>query len=510
MKRLKKLSILLAVLVVVCVAAYCMNRYEEHKEEIKNTDEVILAVENDDVNTLSLEYSDTALSFHKSEDGTWLYDGDEAFPVDADAIDKLISVFNSFGASFIIENVDDFSQYGLDDPTCTIKLTTADNEYSVQLGSYSTMDQKRYVSTGDGNVYLTSVDPFDTYEVTLPDMIKHDELPKLTEADSISFEGVIENTEDEDLSGNNTSSANDNSSTSSSSSKSDNLNNSDNDTTSNLADNNIIDYTIYREDENTFTYCADDIYFTNNKDNDNDEILALDTSKIKSYLSTVGSVKHTDYVTYNASDDEISTYGLDDPELTVNISYTTQNDDKEDVENSLKLDVSTVDDKHYLRINDSQIIYSLSTANYTSLISCSYDDLRHDDIFTADFADVNRIDVSLEEFTYTFTTVTKDDKTTFYYNDEEISIDDLKSALTSLTADSFTDEEAAQKEEISITLYLDNDVFPQTTIKLYRYDGSTCLAAVDGKSIALVPRSQTVDIIEAVNSIVLSKNNTEK
>ena len=72
-------------------------------------------------------------------------------------------------------------------------------------------------------------------------------------------------------------------------------------------------------------------------------------------------------------------------------------------------------------------------------------------------------------------------------------------------AGSFTDEEAAQKEELSITLYLDNDAFPQTTIKLYRYDGSTCLATVDGKSVALVPRSRTVNLIEAVNAIVPGK-----
>jgi hypothetical protein len=52
---------------------------------------------------------------------------------------------------------------------------------------------------------------------------------------------------------------------------------------------------------------------------------------------------------------------------------------------------------------------------------------------------VTRIDVSLDEFTYTFTTVTKDNKTTFCYNDEEISIDDFNSALTALSADSFTE-----------------------------------------------------------------------
>ena len=35
--------------------------------------------------------------------------------------------------------------------------------------------------------------------------------------------------------------------------------------------------------------------------------------------------------------------------------------------------------------------------------------------------------------------MTKDNKTTFCYNDEEISIDDFNSALTALSADSFTE-----------------------------------------------------------------------
>ena len=52
---------------------------------------------------------------------------------------------------------------------------------------------------------------------------------------------------------------------------------------------------------------------------------------------------------------------------------------------------------------------------------------------------------------------------------------------------------------------MDNDAFPQTTIKLYRYDGSTCLATVDGKSVALVLRSLTVNLIETVNAIVPGK-----
>ena len=44
---------------------------------------------------------------------------------------------------------------------------------------------------------------------------------------------------------------------------------------------------------------------------------------------------------------------------------------------------------------------------------------------------------------------------------------------------------------------------PQAEIVLYRQDGSTCLAEVDGRPVALVERPAAVDLIEAVNAIVL-------
>jgi len=52
-------------------------------------------------------------------------------------------------------------------------------------------------------------------------------------------------------------------------------------------------------------------------------------------------------------------------------------------------------------------------------------------------------------------------------------------------------------------VHLDNESFEAVTITLYRYDGENCLAAVDGESVALIERSQAVDLIEAVNAIVL-------
>ena len=59
------------------------------------------------------------------------------------------------------------------------------------------------------------------------------------------------------------------------------------------------------------------------------------------------------------------------------------------------------------------------------------------------------------------------------------------------------------QQKINLTLYLDNEDYSQITIILYRYDGAQCLAVVDGKSVAYIPRSEAVELMEAIRAIVL-------
>ena len=76
--------------------------------------------------------------------------------------------------------------------------------------------------------------------------------------------------------------------------------------------------------------------------------------------------------------------------------------------------------------------------------------------------------------------------------------------MRNIPSDQFTDEKPDQKEEIRLTVHLDNENHPKVDIELYRHDGEDCLAVVDGETFALVPRSDVVDLIEAVNAIVLN------
>ncbi len=498
-KRVRRIVILLVVLVVLCLATFLVSLYNEKQEQIQNSNEIVLAIPTDSVSSLSWEVDDTTLGFTlDSETGSWVYDDDSGFPTSTSEVENLLSIFEEYEADFIIEDVDDYSQYGLDDPVMTINITLDDDSsYEITLGNFSTLDSERYVSIGDGNVYLAVVDPYDSYDVELSDMIEDDTIASFTEATEIVFTGV-EN------------------------------------------------YSIYFEEDSANTYCSEDTYFVSDSD------LPLDTDNVETYIGYIRNTGLSDYVTYNATDDELELYGMNSPVLTITATYpVTETDDdgeettttetvaltigvnqdelaeaQEELEDGEEVDISSL--SLYVRVNDSQIIYELASNRYNYLIACSYDDLRHSEVLTADYSSIYQLDFTIEDVTYTIYSELSDpddeesDRVYYYYYDgevidadslsedddianyrAEVDIDNLEDVIDAITAESYTSEEADGKLEVSFTAYLDNENYPEVTVELYRYDGTYCLAVINGEPTSLVTRSSVVDLIETINSIVL-------
>ena len=466
MRKAKKLYILLGVLLALCAAAFAVSRYEAQKEQIKNSGEVILAIPTDSVTALSWTNGSGTFSFTKGE--AWGYDADADFPVDSDKVRELLSQFSSFTATFAIDDAEDYAQYGLEDPVCTIHITAGEESYTVELGDFSKMDEQRYVSIGDGKVYLVSEDPYDSYSAVLRDMIHNDTIPSFNTASRLTFSGE-EN------------------------------------------------YTIVR-DENGKSIDPDDMYFVDGK--------PVDTTNVSSYLSVLRSLSLTEYVSYNVSAEELSKFGLDEPDLTVELAYIVKDSDgNETGTGSLTLHISQNPEEAaayeeavqknlaelpdvtcYVRVDQSHIVYKVSQDVYDQLTDVSYNTMRHQALFTADLDTVTGMDVSLngESYTFTYTPPTgEDDEGSWTYAGKEFDGDALVTALRSLSASGFTSETPTGKEEISLTVHLDNADFPTFTLTLYRCDGTSCIAAVDGEIVALVSRSKTVDLIEAVNELTL-------
>lgn len=469
MKRAKRLYVLLGVLVVVCIAAFAVVKHEERQEEIRNSGEIVLEIDPETVDALSWEYESESLAFHKDE--TWQYDEDAAFPVSEEKIQELLEPFQALEAAFIIEEVTDYSQYGLDNPVCTIHLSAGEEDYEIKLGNYSTMDSQRYLSTGDGNVYLVEDDPMEDYEITIRDMIANDETPSFGQVTGIQFEG---------------------------------------------ADSYQVVYQEYSE-ESPYTYCSEDVYFRQ----EGEDLKPLDTNLVESYLSGIENLTLDNYMTYQAGTEDLSQYGLDAPELTVTVTYTPEEDEEGESQTftlhisrspeeraAAENDAASEEDEEeeitaYARVGDSEIVYQITGDSYEKLIAAGYDDLRHKEVLTADFTQVTGLDITLEGTVYNLTSEGSGEDKTFRFGEEEVDVADLQSALEGLTADSFTQEEPTQKEEIALTVYLDSEVHPSVQIQLYRYDGENCLAVIDGEPVSLIPRSAVVDLIEAVNAIVL-------
>ena len=472
MKRYKRLYILLAVLVVACGVTFAVSRIQEHRELVRTSDEIILELPTDSVTAVSWTYEDETLAFHRGET-SWLYDEDETFPVDGEKLEEMLSRFAAFGVAFVIEDVEDFGQYGLDDPVCTIDITADEQTYEITLGDFSALDSQRYVSIGDGQVYLVQTDPLDDFDAQLPDMIDNDEIPAFDTVTALSFTG-------EDS------------------------------------------YAVSVEEDGE-SYREADIYFTETADG---AVLPLDTGKVEDYLDVLEGLTLDEYVSYNAGEADLSTWGLDDPALTVTVDYLDENEEAgsftlavglvaQETEDADESDGAEPEESYtaYARVGESGIIYQLLDSDQQALMAAGRDDLRHAEVVPAEFEDIAQITVSLEGETYEVIAETdsedEDSETVYTYAGEELDISALRSALNALEAESFTGESPTEKEEISLTLRLNLEGDPEVDIQLYRYDGSDCLAVVDGTPLALVPRSQVVDLIEAVNAFAPNGNENE-
>lgn len=502
MHRSKRLLILVGVLAVVCAAAFLATRVQEQQEQVEASGETVLAIDAGNVASLAWTSGEAEYAFHK--DGTWIYDADEAFPVNAEALEELLAPFSSFNAAFVIRDVTDYAQYGLEEPECTIEIGTADASYTIALGDMSAMDDQRYVSIGDGNVYLAVTDPMDAFAVELSDLIDNDEIPQMDTVTALSLTGAVEES-------------------------------------------------IAYVEAGGPSYSDEDVYFLQS----GEESLPLDTDLVEDYLGGIRGLVLTDYATYNAPEIELASFGLNDPALTVTVEYEQQAEaaeegaEPETTAGTLALHIGRVEEEaesaeetaesaedisqeeaqyaYYLRVGDSQIVYNLSDADGEALFAGSYDDLRHRQLFWGDFDDVAQATILLDNQTYTLTAQTaetaetgedadaaagsaeptataaaeEDAEITWTCNGETVDVTDLRDKLAALTAEAFTSEAPADQLEISLTLDLNDEDVPQVRIQLYRYDGASCLAVLDGEPAALVAREDVVDLMEAVRTLLL-------
>ena len=441
MKRQKQLLLLAGVLVVLVVIIAVVSGVQKHIDTISTVDKEIIATSESALTGISWTQDGETLAFTHADD-TWSDADDGAFPVDQDKMSELLAHFESVHASFIIENVEDFGQYGLDSPACTVTLTSADGQTVIQMGDYSTMDEKRYLTLGDGTVYLIDDDLAQYLTTDRDDWMRQDNLPEYDTLDGIVATGETAFTVE------------------------------------------------HRPDEELCYTDAYEYYMTDNGQN-----RELATAKVTGLADTLRGLDRTDYATYTEDGTTLADYGLDAPAQTFTVTCTV-----DDEPQTIVLAFGKKGEDCYLRMDDSAIVYRVDADTYAEDIAAAgYDTLRPDEVLALNWDDVESIDFTVDDATYT----AQKSGDTWKINGEEVEFDDVTAAIDGLSVNEFNTESPAKKQEAAFTVHLDNDDYPALTVALYQYDGENCLVQKDGETLGCVARSLVVDLTEAVNAITL-------
>ncbi len=441
MKRSNRLLLMLAVCVLAFLAVFAVKGLREREENIRASGETVLSVDPETVTALSWVSGEKSFRFHREEG--WIYDGDEAFPVSADAVAERLKPFENLTAAFIIREPESLADYGLREPECTVTLETAEKTVEIRLGTTSLIDGQRYFSVGDGNVYLAPEDFREQYGEELSAMIQNDTVPALENVTEIHVSGNEE-------------------------------------------------FTLNRREDGA-SHRPEDTYFGGD--------IPMDTELVEAFLSDIRYLTLEEYVTYNAGQEELKACGLDSPELTADITWSPEEGQTEVFTVSVSRDPEPEgeDVPAYARIGRSGILYKIPSSYGVRLAEITFDKLRHQEVFPADFESVTEMEITLDGSTYTLTRPTED--TALLYQGERVDGEAFRDALEDLTAAGFTEEGPSGKEELSLTATLTDG--GTVTLTLYRQDGETCLAVVDGAPLALVPRPAAMTLVEAVYGIVL-------
>lgn len=266
----------------VGVKAYVAKQEAADTESAEEENPEIISIASADVKSIKFVIDKKEVTFEKDGD-FWVKSDETGFPVDQDKFDTLVSSLNSIKAERTLENVEDASEYELDQPENTITVTTEDGETTViQLGMENDSTSQEYIDLNkdSSTVYVVSNSTFSSFEGTLYDFAKSGVFPTV---DSSTVSKISVDGKDSSY--------------------------------------------VVEKDENNFWNITG-----------NGETEKADSAKATSLASTLSSVAYASYVNYNCAEDELSQYGLDKPYAEITVDYQEEvekesTDDENEAEN---------------------------------------------------------------------------------------------------------------------------------------------------------------------------------
>lgn len=508
MKKSTKLVSAVVVLTVLGGVYVGLNTYvsKEEKTESSSDEESkteVFSVKTDDIKSLEFIVDKKEVTFEKKDD-SWVKKDETAFPVNQTTLDSAASAIEKVEADRVLEDVENLAEYGLDSPSNTVIVDTADGTTKLNIGDENTSTNQYYISRDDDDstVYVVAADTVSPFMNSLYDYAQGEDFPTI---DSSTVKKV-QVSEDKDS---------------------------------------------YVLEEN-----SDGATWDVSGDGSSDKESA-DTTAAGNVTSGLGSFAFDQFVNYNAED--LSQYGLDKPYATITVDYqeevkndgtdsteSGENDStasESDSENSDTTDTdsssedadsktTTVDKQlviyvgdeagdgsRYVTVDNKQI-YTMSTDTLSAVIDKTPSDLWSLIVNYLSVKNLDQLQVTYGETTSTVNvsreTSTDDDgnekETTTYQLDgkeiESTTFTTFYNKLINMAGQKrLTDAYTPAADPEMTAVFTDSDK-NQTTVTFYTYD-TNYYAAVVGDKVFLVNKMTVKEMFNAYETMVNGETETE-
>lgn len=186
MKKQTKRLLILAIVLVACVAAYVavalITKAAEKKKEAEETAATVYVGDIGDPVELTFNNGTETLSFEK-EDDVWYYAADKDLEIENDKVEKIASAIPDLTADYKLDMAEDASAYGLDKPTYTLSATDAEGKtVQINFGDYCGSGDRYAQIVGDDSLYVIPNDLSSDLSKTLEDdFFVSESLPSVTD-----------------------------------------------------------------------------------------------------------------------------------------------------------------------------------------------------------------------------------------------------------------------------------------------------------------------------------------
>ena len=504
MKKSTKLVSAVVVLAVLGGVYVGLNTYVSKEEKTESSEEEskteVFSVKTDDIKSLEFIVDKKEVTFEKKDD-SWVKKDETAFPVNQTTLDSAASAIKKVEADRVLEDVEDLTEYGLDSPSNTVTVDTADGTTKLNIGDENTSTNQYYISKDDDDstVYVVAADTVSPFMNSLYDYAQGEDFPTI-DSSTVKKVQVSENK----------------------------------------------DSYVLEENSDGATW---DVSGDGSSDKE-----SADTTAAGNVTSGLGSFAFDQFVNYNAED--LSQYGLDKPYATITVDYqendstdsteSGENDStasESDSESSDTTDTdsssedadsktTTVDKQlviyvgdeagdgsRYVTVDNKQI-YTMSTDILSAVIDKTPSDLWSLIVNYLSVKNLDQLQVTYGETTSTVNvsreTSTDDDgnekETTTYQLDgkeiESTTFTTFYNKLINMAGQKrLTDAYTPAADPEMTAVFTDSDK-NQTTVTFYTYD-TNYYAAVVGDKVFLVNKMTVKEMFNAYETMVNGETETE-